>query len=212
MKKTNLFYLGIVSFTLFMSSCGGGSQTEASAIDSTAVAAPVEEVLSVNLDSSKVMWKGEMLGMYSHEGTVKLTEAAVTLTGGKVSAGSFTIDMKSIVPTDQNYDAKKGHTSDKLVQHLSAADFFMVDSFPTSNFVVVGNDGASTVNGTLTLRGKSGDQTVTDVVVSNEGNVYKISGNLKVNRKNFNVMYSNPAKEMVLSDDIILNVSLYATK
>lgn len=212
MKKTNLFLFGLASFSLFLASCGSGSQGEATAVDSTAVVAPVEEVLTVNLDSSKVIWKGEMLGIYSHEGTVKLTEANVTLTDGKISAGTFTIDMKSITPTDQNYDAKKGHTAEKLVQHLSAADFFLVDSFPTSNFVVKGNDSASTVNGTLTLRGMSADQNVTDVVVTNEGNVYKISGKLIVNRKNFNVMYTNPAKEMVLSDDITLNVSLYATK
>lgn len=210
MKKMTLFSLGLMSLAMFTSSCGGGTSADAVMKDSTTTA--VEEVLTVNLDSSQVLWKGEMLDVYSHEGTIKLTEATLKLVDGKVSGGNFVVDMKSITPTDKNYDVKKGNTPEKLIAHLSAADFFLVDSFPTSSFMIKGTDSTSAVTGTLTLRGKTGEEKVTDVVVTNDSNVYKISGKLVVNRQNYGVAYKAAMKDMVLSDDLQLNISIYATK
>lgn len=198
---------------LAASSCKQES-TETKKTDSTTVVADSAKKVDeykVDLDSSQVKWHGEVMGgVHFHEGTVKLTEASLGLSGDQIASGAFTIDLKSVKPSDKNYSGK-GKTADDLVKHLSSKDFFLVDSFPTATFVVKSAD-ANTVIGDLTVRGVTNEEKVTDVVVTKSDAGLTATGKLVFNRQKYGVAYKSNIKDVVLSDDIVLDIILKAKK
>ncbi|MDP6909426.1 MAG: YceI family protein, partial [Flavobacteriales bacterium] len=141
MKTTNL----LLTITAAGTSCGShdhsheGETAEATAAEESVQASEA----AIDLAASSVNWTGEMLGMYAHSGTVSLSEASLSLEGDKISGGSFTVDLGTITPTDENYDIAAGNTPEKLVDHLSSADFFDVENHPSANFLIteVSEDG-----------------------------------------------------------------------
>jgi len=186
-----------------MFACNSEKKAEATAVDSLGT----EATYTVDTATSTVLWEGQMLKMHKHFGTLKISEGSFTVKGLQVTAGTFTANMKSIVPTDSGYNAE--HPKEYLVGHLSGADFFAVDTFPTAKFVIKSVSG-NTALGDLTLRGKTNEETVTDIVVDTVGGV-KATGKLVLNRQKYNVAYK-AAKDMVLSDDIKLDVTLIGKK
>lgn len=164
-----------------------------------------EQMLSVNTADSKVMWSGSILGAYSHEGTLDITEGSLKLEGENIVGGKFMVDMTSITPTDDGYNEEK--TPEMLVGHLSSADFFLVDSFPTASFVVKSADmEAKTITGDLTVRGVTNEETIQEVAIDMATN--KAKGLLTFNRQDYGVAFSHPAEDVVVSDDIELTISL----
>lgn len=207
MKKINLLAIGAIALSSLLFSCGnkGNDTAEETTTDSTAA----EASYTVDAAASSVVWKGEMLGIKFHEGTIAIKEGTVSVAGTQVTGGTFTIDMASIKPTDTNYD--KDNTIEKLVGHLSSADFFSVDSFPTASFTISAVEG-NTATGTLSIRGISNEEKVTDITVVEEGTTVKINGKLTFDRKKYNVQWDAPVKEVVLSNDVPLNITLVANK
>ena len=216
MKNLNSFFkvLSFLSLALMFTACNTGTKSDTAASNEAAeeAAAPAEDAISlanapIDLAQSKVAWKGELLGVYAHEGTLKFSEGTVTVSNGEVTGGNFVVDMTSMVPTDENYKPEEGNTKEKLVGHLSSDDFFAVADNPTASFTITEVSG-NTAKGTLTVRGKSGEETVENLSVSSEGGIVKLTGSLTFNRKNYDVAFDHPAQEMVLSNDIQLNIEL----
>lgn len=198
---------------LAFSSCKQES-TETKKTDSTAVTVDSTkkvEDYKVDLDSSTVKWHGEIVGgIYYHEGTVKLIEGSLGLSDNQIASGAFTIDLKSLKPSDKNYSGKD-KTPENLVAHLSSKDFFLVDSFPTATFVMKSADG-NTVTGDLTVRGTTNEEKVTDVVVAKSDAGLTATGKLVFNRQKYGVAYKTNAKDKILSDDIVLDITIKAKK
>ncbi|HMQ75036.1 MAG TPA: YceI family protein [Flavobacteriales bacterium] len=159
----------------------------------------------LDLAASKLTWKGVMIGVKYHEGTMAFTEGKFMVKGGQLMSGTFAVDMRSMVPVDTNYN--KDYTKEKLTGHLASADFFAVDSFPEARFEVASVSG-NTATGKLTVRGRTNVETVTDIVISEENGMANASGKLVFNRQKYGVSWANPMKDMVLSDDIEITVSL----
>ncbi len=205
MKLKSLF-IALVAASVALYSCSPSEKpADTSAVDSTATA-----TYSVLVDSSSVNWKGTMVGMYSHYGTIKLASGSITTTGGKLSGGTFTVDLKTINPLDSGYS--KEHPRDGLIGHLAAPDFFASDSFPTATFVIKSVEG-TTATGDLTLRGKTNEEKVTDIVVTSaDSSTITASGKLVFNRQKYGVAYKATMKDMVLSDDIEIAVALVGKK
>lgn len=199
---------------LFLVACGPSEAEIAAAkekatADSIAAAAAAEHSYVLDAAASTVNWKGTMLGVKSHHGTVKMTEGKLTVQGGMVKAGSFTVDMTSIAALDSAYaadDAKQG-TRSMLIGHLSSPDFFDVTNSPTATFEVTAAD-ATSITGNLTVRGKTNEEKVTDVVVSEENGMVKATGKLAFDRQKYGVAWSSGAKDMVLNNDIELEIAL----
>ncbi|MCS6824064.1 MAG: YceI family protein [Cytophagaceae bacterium] len=206
MKITKVIYA--FALAAIVSACGEGTKKETTET-TQADTAGVEVSYVINTDSSVLKWKGEMLKVKKHWGTLKLSEGSLTLRGNVITAGSFTADLKTITPLDSAYDKK--NTKEKLVAHLTNADFFAVDSFPTATFVVKKMEG-NTLIGDLTVRGKTKEQKVTDVSVNVNGDMLAASGKLVFNRQDYGVSYSTGLKDFVLSDDIELNITLKGAK
>jgi polyisoprenoid-binding protein YceI len=199
-------FLSMASIALLagvtLSSCGGNT-TEASTEES-AVEAEVKSS-NVSLENSSVTWKGTMLGVYAHEGTVQLTQGTIETKGNEISGGSFTVDLSSIHPTDENYDAKQDRTPENLVGHLQSPEFFDVANHPNATFQITGSNGG-VVTGNLTVRGITNEETVQNVVYNEVSNSW--SGTMTFDRKKYDVAWDSQMKEMVLSNDIELNINL----
>ena len=167
---------------------------------------------NINIEKSLTNWKGDMAGMYSHTGTINFTTGVLTLTNGNVTSGNFTIDMNSMVTTDDiiNYGGDEEKRA-KLIGHLGADDFFNTAEFPTATFEITGNNDGL-VTGNLTIRGISHEETLTDVVVTENETGAEGTASLTFDRQKYDVKFSHPAEDMVLSDDITLTINIVATK
>jgi polyisoprenoid-binding protein YceI len=207
--KRNLL-IAFAAASVIFASCGE-TKTEAPKVEVPKTPLMGDAKLSIDVTASKVMWKGEMLGLYSHEGTIGVKDGSVMLKDGKVTGGMINIDMTKITPTDANYSEKDDHTAANLVGHLSSPDFFDIANNPTATFAITSVNG-NTVNGNLTVRGKTNPEVVEITSVSLDGENVKISGKMKFNRQNYSVAFAMPVKDKVLSDDINLTLELVAKK
>lgn len=211
--KTNYLFAALISSAMLYS-CSGGDHEKTETVEATATTTePVveeeEEIYVINPEASAVNWTGTMLNVKSHNGTLKLKDGNLKLEGDQIVEGTFTADLTSMVPMDSTYDEE--HTKEKLVGHLSSADFFAVDSFPTATFVVKSVEG-NTIKGDLTVRGKTFEEEVEDVTVEKNGSDVKANGKLVFDRQKYGVAWESPMKDMVLGDDIELDVVLEGTK
>ena len=196
-------------------SCGGTKTEETKTTASTAVTPVTEaqEVLKYNVEtsSSSIDWSGSITtGTYGHTGTINITEGNIEMTGDKVSGGEFTVDVNTIVTTDDSYS--EGHEKEKLVGHLKSADFFHTEEFPTATFTIKSNSEAGVI-GHLTVRGKTNEETITDVTTTTaENGDVIITGKLTFDRQKYDVAYESTMKDMVISNDIKLTITLTAKK
>lgn len=194
-----------------LASCGTGTTApDTSASTATAVPAVAEKAVhTINTEASAVNWTGTMLGVKSHTGILRFTKGELATTGGSLSGGSFTVDMKNYTMTDDQYapDGSEQGTRAKLMGHLMSADFFDAENFPTAEFVITKVEG-NTAEGNLTIRGVTHPEKVTDIVLTQEGGQVNATGKLSFDRQKYGVRYSTGMKDMVIADEIALQVDL----
>lgn len=190
---------------LFLASCGGGEKAELPPVEKKAEVKSVGTTYDVDVAVSSAHWKGEMMGMYSHEGEIKFTSGTVTTADGAIVSGEFVIDMTSMEPTDKNYDEKK--TPRELVNHLSSDDFFAVEKHPTASFSFTGPE-----SGDLTIREKTNPVKLKELSLNESETMLKASATLTFDRQDFDVAFSHPAKDMVLSNDVVLSIRIIGAK
>ncbi|MCC6840236.1 MAG: YceI family protein [Flavobacteriales bacterium] len=211
-KLNNSLMLGAMASVLMLASCGTAEApaTDNANVDSAATAA---FTLTVDPAVSAVNWSGSMIGVKTHTGKLNFTKGELALGGNQVTGGSFTVDMRSYLLTDTNYaaDGSPQGTREKLMGHLMSPDFFAVDSFPTAEFVITKVEG-NTATGNLTVRGRTHEEKVTNIVVTQEGSNVSAIGDLTFNRQKYGVSWKAPMKDLILSDDIVLKVELKGTK
>lgn len=214
MKKLNLFAMAL-GLGVILSSCGGGSNTEATKTEENATTETKTESAAtnynVNTAESNIRWEGGTAGVtvYSHFGDIKIKEGAVEVTDGNVTGGKIVVDMTTIEPKDEGYSEE--NTPADLVGHLSTGDFFLVEEFPTATFEVTGSEG-NNVMGNLTIRGKSNPETIVlENVDFTEGGM-TATGKLTFDRQKYDVKWAHYLKDVVLKDEIDLTFSLVASK
>lgn len=196
-----------------LASCGGSNaDANHNGADTVKVDTVAKEMsYVVDTATSTVAWTGTMVGVKSHTGTLKFTNGRFSAKGNVLTGGEFTVDMKSYLMTDTNYaaDGAKQGTRANLMGHLMSPDFFAVDSFPTAMFKVTSVSG-NTAIGDLTVRGRTNQETVSDIVItSNADGTAKATGTLVFDRQKYGVAWK-AMKDMVLSDNIELKVDLSA--
>lgn len=211
-KKSNSMHFtfknsAAIIFASLLVACGepaGEATTDTAAGDDSAVEEALPITYSLNTDESELKWKGQMLGMHSHEGTLNFTEGTVKVLNGEVVGGNFTVDMTSINPTDDGYNEE--NPKEKLVGHLSSPDFFDVENHPTASLELMEGGKAK-----LTVRGNTNEEMVTDIEMKGDENNMKASGKLTFDRTKYDVSFVHPVQEMVLSDDIELSIIVVAS-
>lgn len=213
MKKTKLVFIGMFAISaLLISSCSGEKDnSEGSAENSTEQSTANPETYRIDLEDSKVVWEGKMVGpdlaklLKAHSGSIKFNAGTVVLTGDQVKSGSFIIDMTTIVTTDSNYN--EDYTAEKLLGHLASDDFFKTSEYPTASFTLNKVEG-NTGTGLLSIRGKSNEEKIENIKVESMGDQFMISGDLTFNRQKYDVKFDMGMADMIVSDDVNLRILL----
>lgn len=206
MKTKSLIYAFAIALTVTAVSCSQGGQKETKEQTTEKSEVTVDDV-TISASDSRVIWRGEMLGIYSHEGTLDLTEASLMMNDGKITGGSFVANLNSMVPTDDNYNPEEGSTPEKLVGHLKSPDFFDTENYPTAKFEITKVEG-TTAMGMFTVRGITNEEKVENIAIKKEGNKVMVTGDLVFDRKKYDVSWDSPVADRVLSSDIEVKIEL----
>jgi polyisoprenoid-binding protein YceI len=178
---------------------------EAKTVDTAAVAS--SSTLNVEVATSKVTWVGTK-PVGKHNGTFDLKSGSIAVKEGKITGGSFIIDIKSLknldIPADDDNNAN-------LVNHLLSKDFFEADKFPASTFEIVSveeykkeNDKdrenldkeyslanpTHTITGNLELKGVKKSITF-PAKVTLEGDALTAEAKFNINRKDWGMNYKS---------------------
>ena len=170
------------------------------------------ESLSININKSKVKWYGDEITGKQHYGSLKFKEGKIIITGtGKVSdkiiSGNFIVDMTSLSVEDL-----RGRGKNNLEGHLKSDDFFSVNKYNYAYLKILNSNdpinGVQTLNGNLTIKGKT--HTVTFTMELNEK---KAKSNLIFDRTKYDIIFRSGnffqnIGDKLIYDDIKLEVSL----
>lgn len=221
--KLNL--LMAIALSLFISCKGDKKSAAATETETKTItkAAPLTgDKLNVDTNGSTIFWKGTK-PTGSHTGTIKLSEGSVSVDGGKITGGNFTIDMNTINCTDLDGDMKAN-----LEAHLKGTeadkedDFFNVAKFPTASFEITKvTELANTdrvniaVYGNLTMKGITKEISFPAQAVISDDSVIVRSKSFKLNRTDWGIKYLSNSffdnlKEKFIDDEIELTISLRA--
>lgn len=209
------FIIGLMALAFTFSSCDEQQAKTEKAQDATEEMAEdsgmADGTYAVDTQNSRVEWKGTMIGVYSHTGTLEFNQGKITVENGKITGGKFEVDMNSLVATDDNYDPAEGNTKEKLIEHLKSDDFFLVSEYPTASFNLSAVDG-DVAKGDMTIRGNTNKVKVENLDIHDHDGALHITGTMVLNRQNYDVKFSHPLEEMVLSNDLEVKVNISASK
>ncbi|MFN0215032.1 MAG: YceI family protein [Saprospiraceae bacterium] len=180
-----------------------------------AMAAQIQSPATYKVDTqqSNIVWTGyKVTG--KHTGTVKIQNGTLTTDGGKLTGGSFVIDINSITNTDM-----EGEYAGKLVGHLKSDDFLGAATHPTASFVITkaipqDTKGNYKILGNLTIKGITKEVKFFANVAEANG-VVNASGKITIDRSDFNMRYGSGSffdglGDKTIYDEFDLLVSLLA--
>lgn len=181
---------------------------------SSAFIAPSFKPVAYKVDPAKssLTWFGKKL-TGSHNGTIALQSGNLLFEGKKLAGGNFAIDMTTIKDADG---------SDKLEGHLKADDFFGVDKFANSTFVikkvVAGKGNALDVTGDLTIKGITNSITFPAALAWNaDGSVTATAAKVVIDRTKYGIKFRSKGVfpdvgDKMIYDDFELSIKLVASK
>ncbi|MFN0036161.1 MAG: YceI family protein [Saprospiraceae bacterium] len=180
-----------------------------------AMAAKAPSTYKVDTQNSAVVWTGyKVTGQ--HTGTVKIKNGMLTTDEGRLTGGSFEIDINSITCTDL-----EGEYAGKLVGHLKSDDFLGAATYPTAAFVItkaIAQDtkGNYKILGNLTVKGLTKEVKFFANVAEANGMV-SAKGKITIDRSEFNMRYGSGSffdglGDKTIYDEFDLQVSLVAKK
>ena len=149
----------------------------------------------VDPEASFIHWTGRNLFNF-HTGSLRLGEGWVQLSGGKLEAGEFNVDMNSLGCSDLTDQAMNR----MLIDHLRSDDFFKVDEYPVATFVVSSAtliDGATDglpnhhITGDLTVRGITKRIDFDVLVAEKEEGVFVAQAVFEIDRTEWGSVYGS---------------------
>lgn len=164
-----------------------------------------ETTSTIDTKSSFIDWMGKKV-VGSHEGTIKLSAGKLVFSAGKLTGGSFTIDMTSMENTDM-----KGGGADKLMGHLHSDDFFGTADHPTSTLTITNvsaTDAGYDITGDLTIKG------ITKPISFNAtAGQYLANADITVDRTAYDIKYGSGSffdnlGDKAIDNDFTLKVNL----
>lgn len=174
-----------------------------------------QDTLKVDTKASTINWTGyKVTG--KHAGTVNVKNGSLVMDHGTLVGGSFDIDMTSIACTDLT-----GDMAGKLVGHLSSADFFGVEKFPTAHFEInraipTDSKGNYKIIGKLQIK-ETTQEIKFNANVAPNGSSVVATGKIIIDRSEFDVRYGSGSffdglGDKTIYDDFDLEVKLVASK
>jgi polyisoprenoid-binding protein YceI len=191
-----------IAALFIMTSCGGGGNKTAQEAGEAATAGEKAVTYTVNTESSSLRWEGAKITQTKHFGTVKIADGSLSVDDGTLVAGSFIVDMNTIVCED--LDEASGKL--KLEGHLKSGDFFMVESYPTAKFEITAveaiNDGSSATHriaGNLTIKDVTKGISFPAIINIDENGV-SASARFEINRNEWGVVWGGSLTEQSVKD------------
>lgn len=199
MKKFNSLALTFVTLFL-LSNCAQSPNSDEAEVST---AEEVEEVsasatdFSLNLDRSELKWNG-FKPTGQHYGTIGIQDGMIAVENDEIVGGSFTMNMDDIDVQDL-----EGEYRDKLTGHLKSEDFFAVEQYPTSKFVITEvkafQSGATASNeNNENMAVKVNDEEISEYKLENP--THAITGNLTMRDTTLSITF--PAKVEMSGDQI----------
>ncbi len=181
------------------------------------VATAAASAQNFNVTNGTLYWTGTKVGG-QHSGTINLGKGQLSVEGGNITSGDFSIDMSTMKNTDLPAE-KQGD----LIGHLASADFFDTGKYPTGEFKIVsvnpvtGNEELThNITGNLTLKGITKSITIPANVIVAGNTLTAVTPKFTINRVDWDIKYGAkilgvPA-DKIIHDDISLNLELTASK
>lgn len=183
----NIAFYALAAVTLV--ACSGEEKKEEEKVEEVA---PVEVAYTLDIENSKLNWKGKESEDDFHTGYVLFSEGKTTLLDGNITAGSFVVDMNSITVTDISEEDKKVQLENHLkgTKEGTAEHFFNVPKFPNATVEVVSFD-----EGNLTIKMGLLGQELTETIpveVTEEENGATVLGAFEMDFSPLNIPYLMP--------------------
>ena len=164
---------------LFTTACNSNSGDEAKTGAAQEASAQTGKVYAADAATTVIGWRATHKGgMAPRFGTLKITNGSISAENGKITGGSFVVDMNTLW-ADTASVTEAGKKAADLEAHLKNADFFDVPKYPTAKFEITGVKPFDAATDKSLLEG------ATDIV----------SGNLTLKDSTVNVTF--PAKVSV---------------
>jgi len=167
-----------------------------------AIVGAFAQTYTVDASKSTLNWRAEKMTGF-HEGTIAIKSGSFKVAKDKLTSGTFTISMTTIVDKDlTNEEYNK-----KLVGHLSSADFFDVAKFPEAVFTITKpvdlTKSVTEVHGNLTIKGIT-KPLIFKTVIRKDGNSFVFDANsIVVDRTVYNIRYGSGTFFSDLGDKVI---------
>ncbi|MEI7897801.1 MAG: YceI family protein [bacterium] len=167
-----------------------------------AIISAFAQTFTVDASKSTLNWKAEKMTGF-HEGTIAIKSGSFKTSKDKITAGTFAIDMATIVDKDlANEEYNK-----KLVGHLSSADFFDVAKFPEAVFTLTKpvdlTKSVTEVHGNLTIKGISKPLSFKTVIRKDGNSIVFDANSIVVDRTVYNIKYGSGTFFSDLGDKVI---------
>ena len=137
-------------------------------------------------EKSSIVWDAAKV-TGTHQGNINLSSGSLDFNGDLLVGGEFTVDMTSINTTDL-----EGEWKDKLDGHLKSDDFFGVENFSTSKFVITNaknvSAGSYEITGDFTIKGITQSVTFPAKVDSSTSIA---TAKITLDRSKFNIRYGS---------------------
>lgn len=168
---------------------------------------------TVNKAESQIRWEASKV-TGTHWGYVPLKNATLDYAGGKITGGSFDMDMVNLTVEDLTDAKSKG----SLTGHLKSDDFFSVEKFTTASFKITeaksSNGKDYTITGNLTIKGIA-QKVSFPAVVAVAGKKVTATGKITFDRTKFDIKYRSgnyfeDLADKMIYDEVKLDVKLVA--
>jgi polyisoprenoid-binding protein YceI len=166
----------------------------------------------LSTEKSMLTWTGSkaVIKNYSDSGTLAFSDGSVTVTGGALVAGSFTIDMKSL----KGLSTGSGSGQEALSEHLKSADFFDVAHYPVAVIGVKGVTKDGIVTADITIKGVTKEVSFPATIVQ-EGKMLSANASLTIDRTLWDLRYGSgkffsDLGDKVISDLVSIDLKLVA--
>lgn len=151
------------------------------------------------LKSNQIYWTGKAAyNSYTLTGTIDIKRVSSKITTNSIEALTIEIDMTSL-----------NHENPDLKRHLKSKDFFEVDTYNSSSFVLTKpadiKDGQATLTGVLTIKNKKQEESFIVLIKDNQ-----LQLDIAVNRIDYGITFNSPTifekmKDQAIADEFQLS-------
>ncbi len=172
------------------------------------------QTYTVDTNESRLEWKARKV-TGSHNGILLIKSGELTITDGQLSGGNFEMDMTTI----RVLDLTNRNMNEKLLNHLKSDDFFSVETYPTSTFVITSatpkEDSNYAITGDLTIKGTTAPITF-DAAVTMDDNSVSALATITYDRTVYDIQYGSGSffsnlGDTMINDEVEMTANLKAT-